>query len=106
MEYLAGNAGDPSTDTSIAGRFSLTLAYQNRDEAPTMLIRNLFVTLMFCGCVCAFAAPAAESTPRRVQWALAIHGGAGVINRGDLTAEKESAYRASLAAALGAGAGV
>ena len=37
------------------------------------------------------------------KWALAIHGGAGVIERGDLTAEKEAAYRAGLNAALAAG---
>jgi beta-aspartyl-peptidase (threonine type) len=36
-------------------------------------------------------------------WALAIHGGAGVIERGDLTPEKEAEYRASLSAALAAG---
>ena len=34
------------------------------------------------------------------KWTLAIHGGAGVIERGDLTAAKEAAYRASLGAAL------
>ena len=36
-------------------------------------------------------------------WALAIHGGAGVIERGDLTPQKEAAYRAGLDAALAAG---
>jgi beta-aspartyl-peptidase (threonine type) len=39
-------------------------------------------------------------------WQLAIHGGAGVLERGDLTAEKEAAYRASLNAALTAGAAI
>jgi beta-aspartyl-peptidase (threonine type) len=34
---------------------------------------------------------------------LAIHGGAGVIQRGDLTPQKETAYRAGLNAALAAG---
>jgi len=37
------------------------------------------------------------------KWTLAIHGGAGVIERGDLTPAKEAAYRASLAVALEAG---
>jgi beta-aspartyl-peptidase (threonine type) len=37
------------------------------------------------------------------KWTLAIHGGAGVIERGDLTPAKEAAYRASLGAALEAG---
>jgi L-asparaginase / beta-aspartyl-peptidase len=36
-------------------------------------------------------------------WALAIHGGAGVITRGTLSAENEIAYRAALLAALDAG---
>ena len=39
-------------------------------------------------------------------WSLAIHGGAGVIERGDLTPVKEAAYRASLNAALVAGSKV
>lgn len=39
-------------------------------------------------------------------WQLAIHGGAGVLERGDLTAEKEAAYRAGLNAALAAGAAI
>jgi beta-aspartyl-peptidase (threonine type) len=46
------------------------------------------------------AAPAAQDVK---SWSLAIHGGAGVIQRGDLTPEKEAAYRAGLAAALAAG---
>ncbi|MEO8019739.1 MAG: isoaspartyl peptidase/L-asparaginase [Pseudomonadota bacterium] len=36
-------------------------------------------------------------------WAMAIHGGAGVIERGDLTPDKEAEYRAALNAALAAG---
>ncbi len=36
-------------------------------------------------------------------WTLVIHGGAGVIERGDLTPAKEAAYRASLTTALEAG---
>lgn len=39
-------------------------------------------------------------------WSLAIHGGAGVIDRGDLTPEKEAAYRAGLTEALAAGQAV
>jgi len=40
------------------------------------------------------------------KWSLAIHGGAGVIERGDLSAGKEKAYRAGLDEALRAGAAV
>ena len=39
-------------------------------------------------------------------WQLAIHGGAGVLERGDLTVQKEAAFRASLSAALAAGAAI
>ncbi|MBB3033088.1 isoaspartyl peptidase/L-asparaginase [Alteriqipengyuania lutimaris] len=44
--------------------------------------------------------------PARREWSLAIHGGSGVIERGDLTPEMEAAYRASLQAALAAGSEV
>jgi beta-aspartyl-peptidase (threonine type) len=37
------------------------------------------------------------------KWTLVVHGGAGVIERGDLTPAKEAAYRAALATALEAG---
>ena len=40
------------------------------------------------------------------RWSLAIHGGAGVIERGSLTPEKEKAYRAGLDDALRAGGAV
>ncbi len=39
-------------------------------------------------------------------WALAIHGGAGIIERGSLSPEKEREYRAGLTAALAAGEAV
>ena len=42
----------------------------------------------------AFAAPAsAQEAPR---WAFAIHGGAGVIERANLSPEQDAAYRAAL----------
>ncbi|MGD9598162.1 MAG: isoaspartyl peptidase/L-asparaginase [Steroidobacteraceae bacterium] len=40
------------------------------------------------------------------RWSLAIHGGAGVIDRASLSAEEDSAYRAALTAALRAGGDV
>ncbi|WP_313004878.1 isoaspartyl peptidase/L-asparaginase [Brevundimonas sp.] len=39
-------------------------------------------------------------------WSLAIHGGAGVIERANLTPERDAAYRAGLQAALDAGSAV
>jgi beta-aspartyl-peptidase (threonine type) len=53
-------------------------------------------------CMAVLGAPARAAAT----WQLAIHGGAGVIERGSLTPEKEAAYRASLNAALEAGAHV
>lgn len=40
------------------------------------------------------------------RWSLAIHGGAGVLERGDMTPAKEAAYRAGLDKALKAGGAV
>jgi len=51
----------------------------------------------------AAATPAGAASGVKGGWALAIHGGAGVIERGDLTPAKEAAYRAGLNAALAAG---
>ncbi len=53
--------------------------------------------------LCAGAAHAQDAEPR---WSLAIHGGAGVIERADLSPEQDAAYRAALSTALEAGAAV
>ena len=50
------------------------------------------------------ASPAIAQEPAR--WSLAIHGGAGVIERAGLTPEQDGAYRAALNRALEAGAAV
>ena len=53
------------------------------------------------------AAPALAQIPGTQdapQWSLAIHGGAGVIERAQLSPERDAAYRAGLQAALDAGA--
>jgi beta-aspartyl-peptidase (threonine type) len=47
--------------------------------------------------------PSALAAPA---WSIVVHGGAGVIERKDLTAAQETAYRESLARALGAGSEV
>src|SRR5258705_6531726 len=47
-----------------------------------------------------------QSSPATPKWALAIHGGAGVIERSSMTRETEAAYRAALSAALETGARV
>ena len=46
-----------------------------------MNLRTFFPLLL---CVCTVFAPAHAGDPDKT-WALAIHGGAGVIERGDLT---------------------
>ncbi len=50
------------------------------------------------------ALPAAAQ--ERADWSLAIHGGAGVIERGQLSPEQDAAYRAALDHALDVGAEV
>lgn len=49
---------------------------------------------------------AGPSMAAEAKWSLAVHGGAGVLDRGDLTPEKDVAYRAGLTAALEAGSKV
>lgn len=49
------------------------------------------------------AAPRKASYGAAVDWAIAIHGGAGVIERGSLSPETDAAIRTTLSAALKAG---
>ncbi len=58
--------------------------------------------LFLAACASTAAAPGAQAKP--AGWQLAIHGGAGVIVREQMTPEKEAAYRAALDRALDAGA--
>ncbi|WP_269220539.1 isoaspartyl peptidase/L-asparaginase family protein [Brevundimonas vesicularis] len=53
--------------------------------------------------LCFSSAHAQDAAP---QWSLAIHGGAGVIERSSLTPEQDVAYRAALQGALDAGSAV
>lgn len=48
----------------------------------------------------------AQDKAEAPRWSIAIHGGAGVLERHSLTSEKDAAYRAALQAALDAGAAV
>lgn len=62
---------------------------------------TLIRILPFAAALALIAAPAAaQDAPR---WSFAIHGGAGVIERDNLTAEQDAAYRAALKVALEAG---
>src|SRR5689334_23194289 len=71
-----------------------------------MIRRSLMLVALALLSTLSSAAPPAPSKTLRGNWALAIHGGAGVVERGDLTPAQESAYRASLDAALKAGGAV
>lgn len=53
---------------------------------------------------CASVTAPAPPTAERPDWSIAIHGGAGVILRENMTPEGEAAYTAALEAALQAGA--
>jgi beta-aspartyl-peptidase (threonine type) len=72
------------------------------------LLTALVVTLPHMSSAAETPAPSASKPvpASPAHWQLAIHGGAGVLEKGDLTPEKEAAYRAGLAAALEAGAKV
>lgn len=54
----------------------------------------------------ALPAAAQDRDGGRPEWSLAIHGGAGVIERGQLSPEQDAAYRAALNGALAVGAKV
>ena len=47
-----------------------------------------------------------EQPPAAPKWSIAIHGGAGTLQRKDMTPEKDAAYRQALKAALDAGSAV
>ena len=59
----------------------------------------LGAAMLACATLAEAASPASQPVTK---WVLAIHGGAGVIKQGDLSAQKEIAYRAGLNAALAA----
>jgi beta-aspartyl-peptidase (threonine type) len=60
---------------------------------------RLKIIALLCWSPLALPAPAAEPQPV----AIAIHGGAGVIERAQMTPEREASYRAGLEVALNAG---
>ena len=66
-------------------------------------MRAAYSGLIALFALCFSSAHAQDAAPR---WSLAIHGGAGVIERSSLTREQDAAYRASLQRALDAGSAV
>src|SRR6478672_4912811 len=55
--------------------------------------------------MCAFQTSNAQTIPPH-KWAVVLHGGAGVIERGSMDAKTEAAYRSSIQKALQAAADV
>jgi beta-aspartyl-peptidase (threonine type) len=63
-------------------------------------------TLRFFVLLFAIGGTSMAQDASRENWALAIHGGAGTIERGSLSSDQERAYRAALSTALDEGAAV
>ena len=66
---------------------------------------RLLPLILLCIAPATFAQQSDASTAAG-SWSLAVHGGAGVIERGSLSPERERAFRASMLAAMEAGAAV
>ncbi|MEP0546693.1 MAG: isoaspartyl peptidase/L-asparaginase [Rhodothermales bacterium] len=68
------------------------------------MLRLLLLSVALLAFVPASAQPVDDAPPAdEARYVLAIHGGAGVIERGSMTPEREAAYRAALEEALRAG---
>ena len=72
------------------------------------LIRLLLAGLLLATAGSAFAAAKPKPAPvaPRPEWAIVIHGGAGIIERKDMSPETEAAYRAAMARAVETGSRV
>ena len=69
-------------------------------------MKNLITLIALALMPTAALAQEDAAPPPEPKWSLAIHGGAGTLNRADMTPEKRAAYEAALQAALDAGAKV
>ena len=71
------------------------------------MLARWFVPLLACALVAwALPARAQETTMADGRWSIAIHGGAGTMDRATMSAAQRAEYEASLGAALDAGAKV
>ena len=69
------------------------------------MLRSVWMGLAFL--ITSFGAGAcAHEVPAEARWSLAIHGGAGTLERSAMTEERRAAYEAALADALEAGSAV
>jgi L-asparaginase / beta-aspartyl-peptidase len=72
-------------------------------ELLSLLLRLQIIVFASVVWAIAGASEQTATNPSR-HWALAIHGGAGVLEKDSLTSDKEASYRAGLKSALEAGA--
>ena len=70
------------------------------------MMRTALTALTALIALCFFGLTNGAQAQEAPRWSLAIHGGAGVIERSSLTPEQDAAYRASLQRALDAGSAV
>jgi beta-aspartyl-peptidase (threonine type) len=66
-----------------------------------MRIGEVMIAAVFATALAGLLSLGAQAAAPR--WAIVVHGGAGVVERKDMTPEQEAAYRASLANAINAG---
>ena len=95
----AGMLGKRSETGAPGGALQAGIFQRRKGKGVPEGARSLAFTALFALSACATAQPA----PR---WSIVVHGGAGVIERANLTPETEAQYRAALSAALEAGASV
>jgi beta-aspartyl-peptidase (threonine type) len=82
-----------------ARRRAVAVALKARDVRVRIIGGLLLILSMLV-----LVAGAARAEPAR--WAIAVHGGAGVIERKDLTPEAEAAYRAAMTQAVEKGSAI
>ncbi|GAA3766272.1 isoaspartyl peptidase/L-asparaginase [Terriglobus aquaticus] len=79
---------------------SLTAAPAKAARMTHMLPRVLGAALIFAMTLSAQTSAPAPTVARPGQWAIVVHGGAGVIERSSMTPERDKAYRAGVTHAI------
>src|SRR5690606_2510445 len=107
-ERLADRARNSETRAVILRRLSrieayLPMAHETLRSAPMM---KLSAALLALFALMPAATLSAQETDAPSRWSLAIHGGAGTLERANMTAQQQVEYKAALQSALDAGAKV
>ena len=82
------------------------IKYQTDETRPEISFSLIFVALSLTACKNSKKAAdqtTADATAPRQEWAIVIHGGAGVITREKMTPEMDKEYRAALTVAMNTG---